>query len=371
MCYVNKEGMARDLKLPPPHHLSNAPKQRLSNLELFRIIVMMMIVAHHYVVNSGLLEIIKEAPLSSKSLFAYLFGAWGKTGINCFVMITGYFMCKSDISKQKFLKLLLEIYFYNIIITLIFLLSGYTEFSGTLVFYAFVPIAGFSENFVPCYLFFFLCIPYLNKLIRELSRKQHLYFILLLLFVFSIIGTVPKIGTRMNYVSWFCVVYLISSYIRFYDFPLKINHLGWLLCSIVSLILSMVSIIAIVKMGKPDFCYFFICDANKIMSITTAICFFMWFKDLKIPQSKNLNSIASSVFGVLLIHTNSIAMRTWLWNDVIDVVGQYKNSTFTTFVSYYLGCTILIYVFCTLIDQIRLKFVERPLFLFLRKLQYV
>ncbi len=30
-------------------------KQRDSNLELYRIIVMLLIVAHHYVVNSGLI----------------------------------------------------------------------------------------------------------------------------------------------------------------------------------------------------------------------------------------------------------------------------------------------------------------------------
>ena len=31
-------------------------KQRNSNLELYRIIVMLLIVAHHYVVNSGMME---------------------------------------------------------------------------------------------------------------------------------------------------------------------------------------------------------------------------------------------------------------------------------------------------------------------------
>jgi peptidoglycan/LPS O-acetylase OafA/YrhL len=71
-------------------------KLRNSNLELYRIISMMMIVAHHYVVNSGLTG--EGGPLltdftSGKSLFLSVFGAWGKTGINCFLMITGYYMC--------------------------------------------------------------------------------------------------------------------------------------------------------------------------------------------------------------------------------------------------------------------------------------
>ena len=86
-------------------------KIRRSNLELYRIIVMLLIVAHHYVVNSGLIDVMEENPLSSKSLYLYMIGMWGKTGINCFVLITGYFMCRSHITLRKFLKLFLEIMF--------------------------------------------------------------------------------------------------------------------------------------------------------------------------------------------------------------------------------------------------------------------
>lgn len=104
-------------------------KTRNSNLELYRVIVMLLIVAHHYVVNSGLMDVIKDEPFSSNSIFFYLFGAWGKTGINCFVLITGYFMCKSQITVQKFLKLLFEVLFYNILIYFVFAICKYEKFS--------------------------------------------------------------------------------------------------------------------------------------------------------------------------------------------------------------------------------------------------
>ena len=71
-------------------------KNRDSNLELYRIIVMLLIVAHHYVVNSGLTAAdgpIYTDPLSWRSMFLLLLGAWGKTGINCFVLITGSDKC--------------------------------------------------------------------------------------------------------------------------------------------------------------------------------------------------------------------------------------------------------------------------------------
>lgn len=105
---------------------------------------MLLIVAHHYVVNSGLMDVLDQQPLSGKSLFYYWFGMWGKTGINCFVLITGYFMCKSSITIRKFLKLLLQIEFYKIIIYAIFVLSGYEQLTLKGIAKAFLPVYDIS-----------------------------------------------------------------------------------------------------------------------------------------------------------------------------------------------------------------------------------
>ena len=74
---------------------------------------MILIVAHHYMGHSELISLMSENPTSSQTVMLALIGMWGKTGINAFVLITGYFMCKSNINIQKFLRLLLQIYFYN------------------------------------------------------------------------------------------------------------------------------------------------------------------------------------------------------------------------------------------------------------------
>lgn len=88
---------------------------RNSNIELFRIISMLVIVAHHYVANSGVInEIVGITEPQLKDYFLLIWGWGGKTGINCFVLITGYFMCKSQITAEKFIKLLAEVEFYNI-----------------------------------------------------------------------------------------------------------------------------------------------------------------------------------------------------------------------------------------------------------------
>ena len=95
-------------------------KNRDSNLELYRIFLMLGIIAHHLIVNSGLEVNYDFNNLSFNMIFAQFFGMFGKIGINCFILITGYFMVTQNITLKKFLKLFLEFLFYEVLIYLIF-----------------------------------------------------------------------------------------------------------------------------------------------------------------------------------------------------------------------------------------------------------
>ena len=332
-------------------------KVRNSNLELYRIIVMLMIVAHHYVVNSGLMPVMSEAPQSSPSLFYYIFGMWGKTGINCFVLITGYFMCKSDITMRKFLKLLLEVTFYKIVLDSIFLLSGYQDFSLKVLKHALWPIGSVSNAFTSCYLLFFLMIPFLNILIRGMKEKQHRSLLLLTLFIYTILGSSMKIPVTMNYVSWFCVLYLIAAYVRLYD-PSWLKWSERLGGVLLVLFVAIASVIVMVTVFHRD-CYFFVADSNKVLAVLVSVVLFNYFRNLNIPHSKWINTIASSTYGVLLIHANSGTMREWLWKDVVDCVGHYDAPCFPL---YAVGSVLAIFFLCVMIDQIRIHTVEKWFF---------
>ncbi len=101
---------------------------------------MLLIIAHHYVVNSGLPGPMYADPQSESSLFLWLFGAWGKTAVNCFALITGYFMCRSSVSIQKFLKLLLVILIYKFIFFWGFAAGGYIAMTPKSVFWYMLPL---------------------------------------------------------------------------------------------------------------------------------------------------------------------------------------------------------------------------------------
>ena len=346
----------------------NQKKERSSNLELYRIIVMLLIVAHHYVVNSGLtsdIGIIQTDPLSAKSIFLLIFGMWGKTGINCFVLITGYFMCKSNITIKKFLKLLLELMFYKLVIYFIFLISGYEPFSLKALIKAAVPFKSIADNFTGCYLVFFLIIPFLNILIKNMNEKHHRMLIAVLFAVYVVLGSVPKFVISFNYVTWYVVLYLASSYIRLY--PNKFFEstrlsgfatLGCVLLSILSVLVMHYASVNIFNFETTK-AYFFVSDSNKILAFATGVSSFLFFKNLKMKNSKFINTVSGSTFGVLCIHANSDTMINWLWKTVLNNVGAAQFDVYILCV-HAIKSVLAIFVVRVVIDLIRIRVIEEP-----------
>lgn len=337
---------------------------RSSNLELYRIICMLMIVAHHYVVNSGLGG--KDGLLitnseSANSLFLLIFGAWGKTGINCFLMITGYFMCTSKITLRKYLKLLLQVYFYKLIIFSIFLYAGYETLSINRIAKLVMPFWNINTGFVECFIVFYLTIPFWNILINNLNKNTHALLLILLLMCYTMLGSIPDITVQFNYVTWFGIIYLIASYIRLYPQPVFEKEYIWGWMTLASFIVAICSILVVNHFTKQESIlniHFFVSDCNKIFAVMVAVCSFLWFKNMKLKYSKMINSFGAGTFGVLLIHANSAAMRTWLWKDTVDVVGHY-SLPLDELVLYSVGVVLVIFFISNLIDQLRIATIEK------------
>lgn len=334
-------------------------KPRSSNLELYRIVCMLMIVAHHFVVNSGVASVggpIIDNPRTANSFFLLLFGAWGKTGINCFLMITGYFMCKSKITVRKFLKLLMQVVFYIIVIYLVLLVAGY-ETTNLRRLVTLFPVWDIDKGFSSCFIVFYLTIPFWNILVQNMNKRQHEWLLILLLGCYVGLGSFPTFELTFNYVTWFGIIYLIASYIKLYPQPIfeKKSFWGWM--TLASLLLAMISIVGLqVLFGKAA--TFFVSDSNKFFAVAVAVTSFLWFKNINIPQSKMINAIGGSTFGVLLIHANSDAMRTWLWKDAVDVVGHYALPLGQLAI-FSVGVVLIVFMVCNLIDQLRIATLEK------------
>ena len=341
--------------------MTSEVKYRESNIELFRIIMMMLIVAHHYVINSGVFDAISAPPYTWKHYFLYFFGMWGKIGINCFVLITGYFMCKSDITMRKFLKLLLEVLFYNVVIYTIFVMSGYESFSVKGIAIAINPLGSISDGFIACFLIYYLLIPFLNAMVNHITKKQHALLMGLCMLFFVLWDHIPGVEYRFNYVGWFCVLHIIASYIRFYLPNNNKNNRHEVLLIITGGVFAILSVIGqcmMIEQGwHVGWQYKWVSDCNAIVGVISSVMMFIGFRELRIKYSPLINGIAASTFGVLLIHANSDTMRRWLWQDVCHNV-DWISSPYMPL--HAIGCVLAIFTICIVIDKMRIYLFEKP-----------
>lgn len=336
-------------------------RRRDSNIELLRIITMLLIVAHHYVVNSGLTAAtgpVYADPMSFRSQALLILGAWGKTGINVFVLISAYFMCGSKISLKKYLKLFSEVYFYRLLINAVFFISGYEKVTVKGLIKILLPVWSVRQNFTGCYLLFFLAIPFLNRLVTNLKEREHIRLIGLSALVYVFFGTLHQVS--MNYVAWFCVLFFIGSYLRLYPKKCFENTKLWGMIALMMVVVTAASVTISSLVGLKlhrNMAYSFVSDSNTLLAVCTAIAVFLFFKSLRVPYSGFINTVAASTFGVLCIHANSDTMRRWLWRDTLDNVGAYASKYM---ILRSVLCVFGVFTVCTIIDMLRRRFIERP-----------
>ena len=336
-------------------------KERHSNIELFRIILMVFLVASHYVHNSGILDEIYGQSLQSKAVIISTFGMWGKPVINCFIFITGYFMCRSKVDYVKWICFVLQVLFYNLLIYFVFVAFGVTSFSINGFISNIIPVKSVWTDFVSCYLIFYLLIPFINILIKNMDRKLHFRLVCLLGIVYVVLGTVPKFVVTMNYLSWFTFTYSFAAYFRIYKETLMRNRKIWIILFCASYCLSVVSVITgLYVSGKTEMrlTYYLLEDSNKILAVMLSFSFFALFLNIRIKQSKFINTIAKTTFGVLLIHANSDLMRQWLWKDILKCTSYYNTRYY--FIHAVIS-VICVYLVCVVIEMLRLRFIDVPI----------
>lgn len=346
------------------------PVKRQSNIELLRIVGMLMIIAHHYVVNSGITENLSFSQQPANTVFLTLFGMWGKTGINVFILISGYFMCTSSLTLRRYCKIAFEWIFYHYVIYFIMLAAGYETLSFQRIFrLLFTPFiyANGSGCFTSSFLIFYLFIPFLNIFIHSASRKEYRNLVLLLLFVFTVLSTFFFNTVIFGEVFWFIAVYFIGGYLRLYP-PVwaqslrksaKLLFLSLLLCYLVSIL----SILIRVRLSVPiDPRYnYFVQDAHKLGAVLVGVFLFTTFKNLQINYSHGINLVAKTTFGILMIHANSDAWRTFMWRDLLHVNSSYIFATPLLIIRSLLIVSG-VFICCSALDLLRICLIEKPVF---------
>ena len=323
---------------------------------------MLMIIAHHYVVNSGITELYNFSQVSGNQIFLELFGWGGKAGINCFLLITGYFMCKQHFTWRKFLKLYLEVKFYTLLLAFIFCVIGKQEITFKYCFNTLFWVAAtMGKSFTSSFMAMFLLVPFLNRLINTLDKKSYSCLLILLLSFYTIAGSF-FFNDSFEHIGWYITVYLIGAFLRLFSVSALQSVEKCSLLVVITLSLCASSILFFTYVNSLNI-YYFVSDSNRILAILSAVVLFSLFRSVDLGHVRWINCFSSATFGIFLIHTQ-VNVREWLWNEVFRVKDFFENDYLWL---HAIVTIVTVYVVCLLIDILRQKFIEKPLFVWLDK----
>ena len=340
---------------------------RSSNIELLRIIIMIMIVGSHFAVH-GDFHFDVEA-ITVPRLWWYVLEMGGNFGVVVFILISGYFLIGNgtmSVSLTKIAKLWGEIFFYSIVLFCFAFVLGTDNIDGTDFIKALFPITFSRWWFASAYFVLFLFHPYINKFLISFTKKQFQHFLLFLLLLWSII---PMLTTSLlqtvsvvtsNTLVEFILYYSIASYIKEYglypDFSSKKWFSLWFMFSMIKYLLCCLLVALGTKFRIFTIISLLFNTRQSCFTIFSAVCFFMAFAKLKLKHSRFINEVASATFGVYLLHDSNL-LRPLLWKELFRS-SAYENTA--RIIPYSVVVILIVYICCTFVDLARKHILEKP-----------
>lgn len=331
-------------------------KTRQSNFELLRIIAMMMIIGLHYF--NGTMGGALNHSIGYNYYLTHLFESLFIVGVNCFVLITGYFMIgKSEININKIIKLMISLIFYSLIFYGISIVIGQNHFSFKEIVFAIIPFVAGRRWFVEAYIILFLLIPFLNVALTSISIKKYRILLAIMLVFFSLwcsfLPYPPETDNGYGIIN-FVFLYCIGGYIKLYWKNIKaakIYAFGYMLCALFTFISSLIPHLQNRAWGY-----------SYIFNIIGAVFLFLAFSKLKI-KSKVINLISPYMFGVFIIHSDS-SLTNFIYQDLGRCFEFWNSPYLIIHIFIFISITLIV---CVAIDMIKEKVFKNTLFRFIDK----
>ena len=335
---------------------------RQSNIELLRIISMILIIMHHFSVH-GCFPFTPD--LTFNKVFLQVFGLGGKAGVVAFVMITGYFMVASSFKLHKFAKLVEQIWFYSIAMLGVAMGLGLDTVTSRNMMLALLPIGAmswFAQNFLVLY----LLTPVINRVLHWL---QHTYYVILLVVstviwflmptVLNLWPNVPHTTFGFKHIFSFIVFYSMGAYIKLYGSHIT-KKIGIIFSAIgfVGAFLGDI-LVDVLAMTNPVYMkqiFYFTQNDYGFFQLLLGIGLFIIFLKAKITYRPWINVVASTTFGIYLLHDNKLFLH-YMWDNALATYQYYDSLVLPLYAIFVVA---LIFVVGMTVDYVRLAFIEKP-----------
>ena len=332
---------------------------RSSNLELLRILCMLLIIGDHLTGQSGIAD---YATLPSSFAFC-LIGCGSRIACSVFVLIGGWFLCEQPYKTRRPLSLWLSLWLYTVPVTLLCKLAGLDVSWGALRWAAF-PASTRQLWFISDYLLLLLCVPLLNRLLRGLSRPAHRGLLAVLAVPLIVYPTLFGENGAVSDTAWmFLYEYLLIAYLRRWP-DNRLAHLLQHRAAALGLGLGLPLLNTILRAvletrgltdGKAfQYMAYYRTALGALPGLLAALALFHFFKNLDLGSNRFINGLAGTTLGVYILHQVPV-LRDFLWNGIFHAQAHHGSAAYTLLV------IVLTFAGCAAIDTLRTRFIMQPL----------
>ncbi|MEO1781393.1 acyltransferase family protein [Enterococcus diestrammenae] len=293
-------------------------------LDVLKVISMVSVVILHILGIGGI--------LSATSFFSVdYFGVWilnifAYSLVNCFGLITGYLFINRVAKKINLLNLWIKVLVYSVGIT--FLISfGIKEKHTIDIIKAFFPILANRYWYFTSYFVVFLLIPSVNQFILNMSSKSRKSFALLLILLFSVLGSVvlnDGFGLENGYSPiWLIVLYCLGAIIKVNSVEKYFSKFKLLLFVFLLMLLNVFIKFSIdfstLQIFKDPFGGSFFVKYNSPTILMMSLFLFLLSLKSETTEFLRLNKLVSIFskhsFSVYLIHANLLVLDHFFLNQ--------------------------------------------------------
>lgn len=334
--------------------MKNRFTTRNSNIELLRIITMIMIIVLHYFNNGGVLDAIRQTSVNYH--ITWILESVCYCSVNCYILISGYFLAdKEDYNYKKIIDIVLQVLFYSLGLYLLFCCVGLVDFNIKTMITGFMfPIIHGEYWYATVFIVSVFAVPYIGKLTNQLDKNEFKKLLIVFGIIFSVIPTVVffagnTIGLKDGYsLIWFVYLYFVAGYIKKFQIqcPKRILVIGII---IFSLIPFFVKLFQQTVLGTEYWNFY---KYNSLPVLGSSLCWFLLFISFKKRKNLLINVVASTTFGIFLFHTQYIMRDYLLWGKIIKPTFYMKEST-GKYVIHIICSVLLIFIVGVVVDLIR------------------
>ncbi len=333
--------------------------ERNYGIDILKIVSIFMVIILHILGQGGVLN---KCEIGSIQYYvSWFMESLSYCAVNCFAMTTGYLMIDKKYKTSRIIPLWLQVSFYSILFTVIMHFLSFNV-DAKMWFKSLFPVSTGLYWYFSAYVCLFFLMPFINKVLTALSKRQFTILCIVLVLFFSVINSAKFTDVFATYkgydVFWLCIMYIFGAYLKQHNIFESTHKLWFFIGFVLSSGLAFLSYVYCVQHKDRPFRAIlpnnFLLTYTSPLIVLAAFLLLIFCAKIKLNNKtikKAVATLSSLSFGVYIIHLHKL-----FWNHFIkNAFVSFSELQPLKLIGSVLFTALAIYAVCSIVEWLRIK----------------